>query len=126
MSIPAVLYDASVSPEQYIATVRLRIERRATPVVGRNKMDAGWETLASDLISFRLVCDGITSSAWAATLIERWHSGTLAAYRVALDDGDEHSGTFLVAELDEAADAEERRRFRLVLRSSGAVAYTPS
>jgi hypothetical protein len=128
--IPAQLYDSpgtSPATDVLIATVRLRVEHRAEPVVAHFKGDGGWEHLADEArtLSVRFVCEGITSPDWVATLLGRQKGGVISGYRVAMADGEEHAGQFFVAQLDESADAEERRRFRLVLRSSGAVAHVP-
>jgi hypothetical protein len=129
--IPAHLYDSpgtSPATESLIATIRLRVERRAEPVVAHFKGDGGWEHLADEArtLSVRFVCEGITSPDWVATLIARQQGGIIESYRVAMADGEEHAGRFFVQQIDESADAEERRRFRLVLRSSGAVAHVPA
>jgi predicted secreted protein len=128
VSTPAILYDDSASPPQQIATVRLTVQRRADHAPVRNKADGGWEILldgAFRTVSVRLLAEGVTSQGWIDTLLARWEAGEVAAYHVDLEDGATHAGYFAVAQLDEDAAAQNRRRFSLVLRSSGPISYAP-
>lgn len=125
--IPGQLYDDSTSPPTLIASVRLSTERTAAATSTTIDHKAStWTERFGGRLSLRVVAEGQTSLAWIAALYARQDAGTPNPYSVELVDGDGHSGPFLVAELAEGTNADDVRRFRLVLLSSGQVAYSPA
>lgn len=131
MSIPGSLYDASGSPAQLIAAVRLSTTRRAAygQATVRHKLDDGWPQRVggAGAVEMRVTAEGIFEDAsWIATLYARQDARTAAPYLVSMADGDSHAGSFVVEEFSERADSEERRRFSLTLLSSGKITYTPA
>ena len=132
MTLPASLYDASSSPPQLIAHIRLQTTRRAIHTTVDHKLDQDWPTRVEGggALEMRATAEGVVADlSWIATLYARQGAFQTAPYLITLQDGDSHSGSFVIDTLEEflpQQDADGRRRFRLVLLSSGPIVYTPA
>lgn len=120
----ASLYSGTDDTGDLIAHVEVQTAKRAAYAAVPNKLDQGWpRRVNSNAVELRITATGITAPAIFATLNQRIDQGASADYHLAFAQGDSHTGSFVVEQLDETGRGDDHRRFRLQLLSDGPVTY---
>ena len=88
-----------------------------------------WRQLFEDsgVRSMSLKISGVFNShASMARAIQRQMSGTISAYRVISDAGDEFAGNFMITSIERSAEYKDAEQYSISLESSGEIIFTPA